>query len=169
MGKDTTEPIGFWAWTHTEISWTELDTVKLAESKSVPLLQTLCVTGPTVWFPDRVLTLKQTKPSFIGQLIQPIWYYWEERPVNWMLFRPFRLTVALNSSSDRCLVLGSKCRTQLHFHYSWLCWCMKCFSGGQGGLKDKEMKSKQRAISLTIGLNKAFKKNWHICTCIPTY
>lgn len=84
MGKDTAEPSKFWAWTHTEISWTGLDTVKLADGKSVPLLETMYVTCPTVWFPDRVLTLKHTKPSFIWQLIEAVWYYWEERPVNKM-------------------------------------------------------------------------------------
>lgn len=65
MTVDTAEPSGFRAWTHTDISWTELDTLKLADGKSVLLLETLCDTGPTVWFPDTVRTLKHTKPKFI--------------------------------------------------------------------------------------------------------
>lgn len=54
---EISEPSGFWTSTHTEISWTDVDTLKLADGKAVPLLETLYKTGPFVWFPDTVLTL----------------------------------------------------------------------------------------------------------------
>lgn len=65
MGMDSAEPSGFWDVTHTEISWTELDTVKLADRKPVPLLDTLYVTGPDVYSPDGVPILKTTKQKLI--------------------------------------------------------------------------------------------------------
>lgn len=54
---------------------------------------------------------------------------------SWLFRFPLRLTTTLHCSSDRCLVRGSKSRTQLPFPYWWPCWCMKCFSGDLVGLK----------------------------------
>lgn len=59
---DLTEPSGFWAWTHTEMSWLDLDTWKLTDGKSLPLIVKFA--RLLVPFADTVLTLKHPKSSF---------------------------------------------------------------------------------------------------------
>lgn len=70
MVMDTAEPSGFCVWTHTEISWTELDTLKLADGESVPLLETLCGTGLSVWFLDTLLT--HSTELFLRKVSRPL-------------------------------------------------------------------------------------------------
>lgn len=62
MVEDTAEPSGFWTWTHTEMSWTDVDTGKLPDGKSVPLRGTC---SSSVRFLDTVLILKHKKQNFI--------------------------------------------------------------------------------------------------------
>lgn len=41
MVADSAVPSALWVWIHTEMSWTELDTLKLADRKPVSLLEAL--------------------------------------------------------------------------------------------------------------------------------
>ena len=65
MGADSVVFKTFWALIHTEMNWTELSTMKLADGKSVPLLEAVTDSGSPVWLSDTVITLKHTKPGFI--------------------------------------------------------------------------------------------------------